>query len=108
WARRGRALTLRSQHEIQARGRLELAESHALAATKNDGEARRMRDAARNRSDERFLEFALACESSAAVQRSEERRLRALSRYHDALRRMYERAARYPWPLIGPDPPPPK
>jgi hypothetical protein len=107
-ARRGRALGLRSQHEVHARGRLELAESFAATAARNESEAKRMRDAARDQSDERFISFALACESQATVQRSEERRLRALARYHDVLRRKYEQAARHPWLQIDPDPPPPE
>jgi hypothetical protein len=108
WARRSAALALASGHEIHAKGRLELAEFYASGAAKNESEARRMRDVARDRSDERFIPFALACESSAAAQRSEEGRLRALSRYHDALRLKYERAARYPWLSIDSDPSPPE
>ena len=34
--------------------------------------------------------------------------LRALATYHAVMKRKYERAARYPWLPVAPDPPPPE
>jgi len=33
--------------------------------------------------------------------------VRSMAEYHDAMRRKYERAARYPWLPVAPDPPKP-
>jgi hypothetical protein len=43
-------------------------------------------------------------EAQAAIERAAERKNRTRARYHDALRLKYERASRYPWISVGPDP----
>jgi hypothetical protein len=105
---RDHCLALRSSHEMRERFCLLQAQGHASTAEQDEGEAKRLRDAARDHPDEPFNRIADACESQAAVERAAEQTQRALARYHHALRLKYDRAARYPWRLVSSDPPLPE
>jgi hypothetical protein len=111
--RRERYLALRSNHDWSARGRLRLAESHASVAAQNEREAARMLAAISSIRDptrvhlEYNVRIASNIEAAAATERAAEQKCRTQARYHDALRIKYERAARYPWILVEPDPPEP-
>jgi hypothetical protein len=82
YERRQRALAMARYHrskEREQRLALVLPQYHAYLATLNP-------------------------ESAQSILRGRERQLK----WHGELRRVYERAARYPWLLVAPDPPGPK
>ena len=111
--RRQRYLALRSNHEWSGRAQSTMAEGHASAAAQNEREAARMRAAISAIRDptrihlEYNAQIASNIEAAAAAERAAEQKCRAKARFHDALRIKYERAARYPWILVEPDPPEP-
>jgi hypothetical protein len=112
--RRDRFLSLRSLHESSGRAAVARAEMHAATAAGNEREARRLRTAIRSGDTARQLradliaEIASNIEAAAESARAAERKLRASARFHDALRAKYDRAARYPWIRVSPDPPEPE
>ena len=114
WRRQDRFLALRSNHEWSARGCLAMAESHASTAAGNEREVERLRaaatsgDGAMRRQAELSAQITANIEAQAAVERAAERKYRARAQFHDALRIKYERAARYPWKSVEPDPPEPE
>jgi hypothetical protein len=105
---------LRSEHEWKSRSCLSLAERHAATAALNEREAQRLRAAILSgqypvrSAAEGVGQIASNTAAAAAIERSAEEKLRARARFHDALRLKYERAARYPWLAVGPDPPEPE
>jgi hypothetical protein len=101
-------------HESKARHNLRLAGMHAEIAAHDEAGAELHRAAslaahgdgthnAKGHSD-----FAAAFSGQADVERAAQRKCRALARYHRALRRKYDLAARYPWLPVEPDPPAPE
>ncbi len=105
---------LRSSHEAKWRGCLILADLHAATAAQDEGEAKRLRAAILSgqypvqSAAELVAHIALNTEAAAASERLAEEKLRTYARFHDALRLKYERAARYPWLSVKPDPPAPE
>ena len=110
----GTASAAASMHEWKGRACSTIAERHASTAADNEREAKRLRAALRSghygvRSEtELVAQIASNTEAQAAVERAAERKSRARARFHDALRLKYERASRYPWISVGPDPPEPE
>jgi hypothetical protein len=105
---------LRSIHEWNGRACSTMAERHASTAANNEREAERLRAALKSghygvRSEtELVAQIASNTEAQAAIERAAERKNRARALFHDALRLKYERASRYPWISVGPDPPQPE
>jgi hypothetical protein len=112
--RRDRFLDLRYSHEWRCRASLSEASRHASTAADNEREANRLRVAIASSSAPKppgtdgRLQSALTIEAAAASERAAEQKCRARARFHDELRSNYERAARYPWTLVGPEPPEPE
>ena len=105
---------LRSTHEWKWRSCLRLADLHAATAALDEREAERLRAAILaghypvRSAAETVGQIASNTEAAAANERSAEKKLRARAEFHDALRLKYERAARYPWLSVRPDPPDPE
>ena len=105
---------LRSMHEWKGRASSTLAERHASTTTDNEREAKRLRTALKSghycvRSETELVAYiASNTEVAAAIERAAERKNRTRARFHDALRLKYERASRYPWISVAPDPPVPE
>jgi hypothetical protein len=105
---------LRSMHEWKGRACSTMAERPGSTAADNEREAERLRAALSSghygvRSEtELVAQIASNTEAQAAVERAAERKSRARARFHDALRLKYERASRYPWISVRPDPPEPE
>jgi hypothetical protein len=104
---------LRSTHEWRGRSSMSLAELHASTAAANEREVERLRAAVRSGHDtprpeaEAAAQITSNIEGAAAIERAAERQFRARARFHELLRKKYERAARYPWLVVEPDPPEP-
>jgi hypothetical protein len=111
--RNNRYDALRSTHEWGGRSSISLAELHASTAAANEREVERLRATDRSGHDGQRLEAEAAIqitsniEAAAGIERAAERQCRARARFHELLRKKYERAARYPWLTVEPDPPEP-
>jgi hypothetical protein len=104
---------LRSTHEWRGRSSMSLAELHASTVADNEREVERLRAAVRSRHEAPLREAELVAQiisnigGAAAIERAAERQCRSRARFHELLRKKYERAARYPWLIVEPDPPEP-
>jgi hypothetical protein len=111
--RKDRYDSLRSTHEWRGRSSISSAEFHASTAAANEREVERLRAAVRSRNHasrpeaEAVAQITSNIEGAAAIERAAERQFRARARFHELLRKKYERAARYPWLVVEPDPPEP-
>jgi hypothetical protein len=112
--RRDRWRDLGFTHSMKERLNLHLADGHAQVAAQNEAGAEGLRASAAAAhgdgtiNEEMRSSFADTFAAAARKERAGERRYRALARYHVELRRKYERAARYPWLPVAPDPPEPR
>jgi hypothetical protein len=111
WRRRERYLALKDFHEGNVRAQSMMALRHAEVAAQNEREAKRFRAAiladreATKTQKDVSLEIAANIKAAAEAERDAERKCRAEANRHETLRLKYERAARYFWRLVEPDPP---
>jgi hypothetical protein len=112
--RRDRWRELGFRHQMGENSNLRLAKAHSETAAQDEAGAESHRAAAaaahvdRTVNEEMHSGFAAAFAAQAAKERDGERKHLTLASFHGELRRKYERAARYPWLPVAPDPPEPE
>jgi hypothetical protein len=112
--RRDRWRELEFRHQMEENSDLHLAKAHSEMAAKDEAGAELHRSAAaaahgdRTINEEMHSGFAASFAAQAAKERDGERNRLKLARSHGELRRKYERAARYPWLPVAPDPEEPR